>query len=274
MKIFKKRSKRNYILMGASQLLFVVGFFTLVSVANPQQASARSITPMEVETEIVLSSLEVNEKTINELDADVEDKQKAVDEQHALVEGLKVEVQSITDKKESLSKEIELMKAEIEELKVRKAVKEAREAREAREAQLEKQRAVNQASVRASTARTTSTRTPTVTSTERSYVGSSAGNLYGYGYCTWYVKNMRPDLPNNLGNANTWYSRASAQGMSVSSTPRAGAVGTTTRGSLGHVVYVHSVNGDGTINISDMNYRGWNQITYRTVSASEFLYIN
>ncbi len=86
--------------------------------------------------------------------------------------------------------------------------------------------------------------------------GPVAGNSYDAGYCTWYVKNRRPDLPNNLGNANTWYARAAAQGYAVGSTPRAGAVGTTTAGDLGHVVYVERVNGDGTITISEMNYAG------------------
>jgi surface antigen len=61
--------------------------------------------------------------------------------------------------------------------------------------------------------------------------------------------------------------------MSVGSEPRAGAVGTTTRGSLGHVVYVESVNGDGTINISEMNYKGFGVQSSRTTSASEFVYI-
>lgn len=103
--------------------------------------------------------------------------------------------------------------------------------------------------------------------------GPVAGNTYSYGYCTWYVKNKRPDLPNNLGNANTWYARAAAQGYSVGSAPRAGAVGTTTRGDLGHVVYVERVNGDGTILISEYNYGAWNTYNSRTVPASDFVYI-
>lgn len=103
--------------------------------------------------------------------------------------------------------------------------------------------------------------------------GSTAGNTYSYGYCTWYVKNRRPDLPNTLGNANTWYARAAAAGYSVGATPRAGAVGTTTRGELGHVVYVERVNGDGTILISEYNYRSWNTYHSRTVPASDFVYI-
>jgi len=99
--------------------------------------------------------------------------------------------------------------------------------------------------------------------------GTSTGNGYVAGYCTWYVKNRRPDLPNNLGNASSWVSRASAQGISTGSSPAVGAVGQ--RGN--HVVYVESINGDGTINISDMNHRALYEITNRTVNASDFSYI-
>jgi len=99
--------------------------------------------------------------------------------------------------------------------------------------------------------------------------GTSAGNGYTAGYCTWYVKNQRPDLPNNLGNASTWVSRASAQGIATGSTPAVGAVGQ--RGN--HVVYVESINGDGTINITDMNHKALYEITARTVSAVDFTYI-
>jgi surface antigen len=98
---------------------------------------------------------------------------------------------------------------------------------------------------------------------------SVAGNKYVAGYCTWYVKNRRPDLPNNLGNAISWVSRAAAQGLATGSTPRVGAAGQ--QGN--HVVYVESVNGDGTVTISDMNFSGWNVVTTRTVPASNFSYI-
>lgn len=100
------------------------------------------------------------------------------------------------------------------------------------------------------------------------------GNTYDYGYCTWYVKNRRGgSIPNSLGNANTWYARAAGSGMAVGSAPRAGAVGTTTRGALGHVVYVESVNADGTVNVSEMNYKGFGITSSRTTSAAEFNYI-
>lgn len=102
--------------------------------------------------------------------------------------------------------------------------------------------------------------------------GAVAGNTYTPGQCTWYVKNKRPDLPNNLGNANTWYSRAAAQGIPVGSTPRAGAAAMRTAGM--HVVYVEAVNPDGTITISEMNY---NYVPYSTrtriADPSQFLYI-
>lgn len=99
--------------------------------------------------------------------------------------------------------------------------------------------------------------------------GSVAGNTYAPGYCTWYAKNMRPDMPNNLGNADTWVSRAAAQGMATGSEPRVGAIGQQGM----HVVYVQSVNSDGTVTISEMNYRGLYVISSRTVPASTFRYV-
>lgn len=113
--------------------------------------------------------------------------------------------------------------------------------------------------------------TPGVVAAKPVYDGA---NTYDYGYCTWYVKNRRgASIPNGLGNANTWYSRAAGMGMAVGTTPKAGAVGTTTRGALGHVVYVESVNKDGSINISEMNAPTWGAVTHRTAAASEFMYI-
>lgn len=101
--------------------------------------------------------------------------------------------------------------------------------------------------------------------------GSSAGNTYTAGYCTWYAKNMRPDLPNNLGNADTWVARAAAQGIPTGSAPRVGAIGQ--EKGIMHVVYVESVNGDGTVTVSEMNYEGLYVVSRRTVPASAFMYI-
>lgn len=99
--------------------------------------------------------------------------------------------------------------------------------------------------------------------------GSSAGNTYVPGYCTWYAKSRRPDLPNRMGNAISWVASAAAQGFATGSAPRAGAIGQ--QGN--HVVYVESVNGDGTVTVSEMNYAGLYIISSRTVAASNFMYI-
>lgn len=99
--------------------------------------------------------------------------------------------------------------------------------------------------------------------------GSASGNGYGYGYCTYYAKQRRPDLPNNLGNANTWTARAAAQGIPTGSAPRVGAIGQQGM----HVVYVEAVNGDGTIRVSEMNYAGRSVTSSRTAAAGSFQYI-
>ena len=99
--------------------------------------------------------------------------------------------------------------------------------------------------------------------------GNTAGNGYAYGYCTWYAKQMRPDLPNQLGNAISWVASARAMGIATGSTPRAGAIGQ----SGNHVVYVKKVHGNGTITVSDMNYAGWGVVTTRKVPANSHSYI-
>ncbi len=99
--------------------------------------------------------------------------------------------------------------------------------------------------------------------------GSSAGNTYAYGWCTWYAKQMRPDLPNNLGNGGSWAANAAAQGIPTGSTPRVGAIAE----QPGHVAYVEAVNG-GMVTVSEMGYNyTQGQFNRRTVPASSFYYI-
>ena len=99
---------------------------------------------------------------------------------------------------------------------------------------------------------------------------SSAGNTYYYGYCTWYAKSRRPDLPNRLGNGGQWVANAAALGYATGSAPHAGAIAE----EPGHVAYVESVNGNGTVTISEMNgAAGFGVVDTRVASASEFRYI-
>ncbi|MDL2363352.1 MAG: CHAP domain-containing protein [Patescibacteria group bacterium] len=55
------------------------------------------------------------------------------------------------------------------------------------------------------------------------------------------------------GNANQWDDNARAAGIPVDGTPQAGDVAISNNGYYGHAMYVESVNGDGTFNLSQYN---------------------
>lgn len=82
------------------------------------------------------------------------------------------------------------------------------------------------------------------------------------------------------GNANQWPASAKARGYNVGTSPRAGSVGVMMSGTYGHVVWVESVNGNGTINISQYNYwlrgmpnGGWGHYSeFKNVSPSAYQY--
>lgn len=100
---------------------------------------------------------------------------------------------------------------------------------------------------------------------------ASAGNRYAFGNCTYYAYERRMQLGRPVGsfwgNAATWASYARAAGYRVDNTPEVGAV-MQNGGGYGHVAIVESINGDGSITISEMNYAGnFNRVTSRTVSA-------
>jgi surface antigen len=105
--------------------------------------------------------------------------------------------------------------------------------------------------------------------------GASVGNRYDYGYCTWYAYNRRAQLGRPIGsfwgNASTWASYARGSGYTVNNSPAVGAVMQDgySAGGYGHVAVVESVNADGSIFISEMNYTGWNVKSTRTLSAGE-----
>ena len=103
-------------------------------------------------------------------------------------------------------------------------------------------------------------------------VAQSFANDMSYGQCTYWAKSKRPDLPTGLGNANTWYIRARSMGLAVGSTPKVGAVATTTRGARGHVSIVELVKGN-MIYVSEMNVHGVGVLSYAWYPASDYLYI-
>jgi surface antigen len=120
---------------------------------------------------------------------------------------------------------------------------------------------------------TTSSNIAAGASNSGSSFGSFKGglaNTYTRGQCTWYVASRRP-VPSNWGNAISWYYNAQRAGYSTGSAPRAGAIGWERSN---HVVYVDSVNSNGTVTISEMNWGGRPGVLHtRTEPASRFLYI-
>ena len=104
------------------------------------------------------------------------------------------------------------------------------------------------------------------------------GGPYVAGQCTQWAWYNRPDLPGNLGNANTWAVRAAAQGYYVDHNPTPGSIFQTSAGYYGHVGYVESVNGDGSVVVTEMNYTYRSFFVIRSVipasAAGSFFYIH
>lgn len=101
-------------------------------------------------------------------------------------------------------------------------------------------------------------------------------------YTAWKVYQKNGYMPywGGRGNANQWPGNAQAAGIGVGTSPRAGSVGVIMAGAYGHVVWVESVNGDGTINVSQYNYfnaggSGWGHYSemYGVSPASYDYYI-
>ncbi len=91
----------------------------------------------------------------------------------------------------------------------------------------------------------------------------AVGNHFSFGYCTWYVANKRP-IP-WFGDAGQWGPNAARMGFPEGKTPRVGAIMVTWEGPIGHVAYVESVNADGSFVVSEMNYKAWDVVDFRTV---------
>ncbi len=102
--------------------------------------------------------------------------------------------------------------------------------------------------------------------TNTTSVNTSGSNGYPYGWCTYYAAS-RKSVPSSWGNAGEWLSSAQSDGYSTGSSPSAGSIVVTGESWYGHVAYVESVNGDGSITVSEMNYNGWGVTSSRTISA-------
>lgn len=75
-------------------------------------------------------------------------------------------------------------------------------------------------------------------------------------YAAWKVASTGRNMPywGGFGNANQWDDNARRMGISVDANPRPGDIAVAHWGYYGHVMYVESVNSNGTINISQYNW--------------------
>lgn len=88
-------------------------------------------------------------------------------------------------------------------------------------------------------------------------------------YAAFKVQQAYGNMPywGGIGNANMWDDNARSIGIPMGTTPKPGSVAVVDSGYYGHVAWVESVNGDGTINISHFNvnwsgdYAEWNNLS-------------
>ena len=217
--------------------VFLVGFSTPVKAQSLDGSMSNAL----FNEPVVTSPLQENEVKLEKLKLEFKTQEQRIEERKDDVQKAQEEAEAALQLKNEAASTVEGLKAQIADLQARLAEKKRLEALRI---------------VPASRA-----------------APDSAGNTYAPGNCTYYVKMKRPDLSNGLGNANTWAVRAAAMGYKTGSMAKTGAVGVTTAGWLGHVVYVEKWLGNGRILISEMNVGGlWNTRT-REANESEFTYI-
>lgn len=107
--------------------------------------------------------------------------------------------------------------------------------------------------------------TPDVSGFKKLDGKAGSGHKFPYGYCTWYVAQKR-FVPWG-GNAGTWLYNAKAQGYKTGKSPQKGAIVVTSESWWGHVAIVEKV-GNGTITVSEMNYKGWAKTSSRTIATN------
>jgi len=94
-------------------------------------------------------------------------------------------------------------------------------------------------------------------------------------YVAWKIHSTGRYVPHfgGAGDAKQWPSTAARHGISNGSTPKVGSAAVFMKGEYGHVMYVESVNGDGTITVSDYNLEWDGLYRYYTRSASGLTYV-
>lgn len=200
------------------------------------------------------------EAPLSENEQRIQEHAQLMEEKSQTLEATSQELEELEKKKQELAAQLEAEKKLIEELKAKIAEKKRVAAiRAEEEARL------------AAYVEPEVTRAPYYTPPTKRYAANSAGNTYYAGQCTWHVKNLKPELPNMLGNADMWFYNAQRMGWPVGYEARAGAAAQTKTGM--HVTYVLEVYNNGTMLISEMNYAGPYSQRTKVVNQSNYLYI-
>ena len=269
-------------------------------VAEAEVAPKTEVVEAEVASPAPAKEVKVEETVVSEAAPAKEAAEKAQAEQAQVQAAKEAQVQAEQAAKEAeaqkaaqAAKEAEAQKAAQAQAQAEQAAKEAeaqraaqaaKEAEEQKAAQAAKQAEIEKAQLQAQTyqaantqvqAQPVSTNNATVLS---AYDGSvDPRGLAPAGQCTYYVINrlhaLGKPVPGPMGNANQWAYTASNHGIPVSNTPTVGSVvsfpaGVAGASGYGHVAFVEGVNPDGSIRISEMNFGGSPNVTYRTVDAA------
>ena len=93
--------------------------------------------------------------------------------------------------------------------------------------------------------------------------GGGWPNHFYFGNCTWYVANI-VYIP-WFGNANQWFANARPYGYAEGYTPRVNSIMVTDESYYGHVAWVTAVYPDGSWQVTEMNYIGFDEVDSRHI---------
>lgn len=116
---------------------------------------------------------------------------------------------------------------------------------------------------------------------DNSIPGGGDGMGYAYGQCTWGVAarinqlglklkgrtGEKISIINTMGNGQDWVGTAARLGGETGKLPKAGAIISFSGGQYGHVGFVEKVYPDGSFLISETNYNGNPNYTFRKLSG-------
>lgn len=93
-------------------------------------------------------------------------------------------------------------------------------------------------------------------------------------YVAWKVYKTKGYMPYGYGDAKNWDEAARADNIPVDSNPTVGSVAVSNYGTWGHVMFVDSINSNGTLNISQYNISLTGTYSEATISPNGLVFIH